>query len=72
MLQSSAWSGLANLASHWRPKSHEISTKLLQNIFLLFLDSLVCVLASQKKFTKHFAGERTDKANLQNVRHERI
>ena len=27
-----------------------------------FLDSLVCVLASEKKFTKNFAGESTEKA----------
>ena len=44
------------------PKSYEVSSKLLQKFFLAFLDSLVYVLAPQKKLTKNFAGESTDKA----------
>ena len=46
--------------------------KITSKSFLAFLDSLVCVLASQKKFTKNFAKEKTVKANLQNGRHDRL
>ena len=34
--------------------------KITSKGFLAFLDSLVCVLASQKKFTKIFVGESTE------------
>ena len=35
--------------------------KITSTVFLAFLDTLVCVLASEKKFTNFFAGERTEK-----------
>ena len=46
-----------------------LKVKILRNfnkntlkVFYAFLDSLVCVLASRKKFTKKFPGESTEKA----------
>ena len=46
--------------------------KITSKGFVAFLDSLLCVFAFQKKFTKNFAGENIEKANLQKSRHDRM